>query len=210
MSGILEPSEYRIITKSGKYRWIRNSSKPIFDGDKLIGIRGVLTDITERKKAEETVNLLSHTIKSIGECVSITDLHNNIIFVNQAFLDTYGFSEEEILGKNISDIVHTEGSNKQEILTATLRGEWYGERINIKKDGTEFPIHLSTSTVYNEIGNPIALVGVATDIIEQKRLQQELLQSQKMQSIGTLAGGIAHDFNNILGIILDYASMLER
>ena len=210
MSGILEPSEYRIKIKSGEYRWIRSSSKPIFDGDKLIGIRGVLTDITERKKAEETVNLLSHTIKSIGECISVTDLHNNIIYVNQAFLDTYGFAEEEVLGKNISDIVYTKGSDKQEILAATLRGEWHGERINLKKDGTEFPIHLSTSTVHDELGDPIALVGAATDISEQKKLQQELLQSQKMQSIGTLAGGIAHDFNNILGIILGYASLLER
>jgi two-component system, cell cycle sensor histidine kinase and response regulator CckA len=210
ISGVLEPSEYRIRIKSGEYRWVRSSSKPVFDGDRLLGVRGVLTDITERKKAEEALNLLSHTIKSISECVSVTDLHNNIMYINQAFQDTYGYTEEEVIGKNISNIVYTNETDKTEILAATLRGEWHGERINRKKDGTEFPIFLSTSTVYDELGDPIALVGVATDITEQKKLQQELLQSQKMQSIGTLAGGVAHDFNNILGIILGYASLLEK
>jgi PAS domain S-box-containing protein len=210
MSGKLEPSEYRMKIKSGEFRWVRFSSKPIYDGEKLVGVRGVLTDVTERKKAEETLSLLNHTVKSVGECVSVTDLHNNILYVNQAFLDTYGYTEEEVLGINISNMVYIKDSDKQEVLTATLNGEWHGERMNRKKNGMEFPIHLSTSTVRDELGNPIALVGVATDITEQKKLQQELLQSQKMQSVGTLAGGIAHDFNNILGIILGYASILER
>jgi two-component system, cell cycle sensor histidine kinase and response regulator CckA len=210
ISGIIEPSEYRIRIKSGKDRWVRTSSNPIFEGEKFIGIRGVLTDITDRKIVEERLNLLSQTVKSIGECVSVTDLNNTIIYINQAFLDTYGYTEVEVLGKNISDFVYTQDADKQEMLISTVRDEWRGERINIKKDGTKFPVHLTTSIVRDELGEIIALVNVATDITEQKKLQKELLQSQKMQSLGTLSGGIAHDFNNILGIILAYASLLEK
>jgi len=210
ISGKIEPSEYRVRIKSGKDRWVRTSSNPIFEGEKLVGIRGVLTDITDRKIVEERLNLLSHTVKSIGECVSVTDLNNAIIYTNQAFLDTYGYTEEEVLGKNISDLLYTKDAEPQEMLVSTLRDEWRGERINIKKDGTKFPVHLTTSIVRDELGEIIALVNVATDITEQKKLQKELLQSQKMQSLGTLSGGIAHDFNNILGIILAYASLLEK
>jgi len=210
MAGTLEPSEYRIRIQSGEFRWVRTSSKPIMEGNKPVGMRGVITEITARKQVEETVTLLSHTVRSIAECVSITDLNNKILFVNQAFLDLYGYSESEIIGKPIGTVAMPDGADIPEIVTTTIKSGWQGEIINRKKDGTEFPISLSTSVVLDEMGKAIALVGIADDITEQKKLRQELLQSQKMESIGTLAGGIAHDFNNILNIIMGYASFLEN
>lgn len=209
MMGIGVATEYRVRIKSGEFRWARSSSKPILNENRPIGVRGVLTDITAQKQAEEMVSLLSHTVKSIAECVSLTDLNNRILFVNQAFLNLYGYSSEELIGKSMG-VVTPEGIDNQEVVRATSVGGWQGELINRKKDGTEFPVYLSTSVVLNDSGIPIALVGVATDITEQKKLQHELLQAQKIQSIGTLAGGIAHDFNNILGIIVGYSSLLEQ
>lgn len=171
---------------------------------------GTFEDITMQKNAMEALTLLSHTVKSIGECISITDLNNKILFVNDAFIKTYGYSEQELIGKTI-DTVSTENVvNVNAVLTESLKGGWQGELYNKRKDGTVFPIHLSTSIVHDESGHPIALVGVATDLTEQKKLQNQILQAQKIQSIGTLAGGVAHDFNNILGIIFGYASLLEK
>jgi PAS domain S-box-containing protein len=163
--------------------------------------------------------MLAQAIKSIAECISITDLDNKTLFVNEAFLKTYGFEESELLGKNIG-IVSAEkkgAGTTVAVLAATIQGSWQGELLNRKKDGSEFTVSLSTSIVTNEEGKAIALVGVATDIAERKRagetkrgLEAQLQQAQKLESIGTLASGIAHDFNNILGIILGYSTFLER
>jgi PAS domain S-box-containing protein len=145
---------------------------------KPIALIGVATDITERKQAEETLSLLNHTIKSTSECISITDLNNKILFVNQAFLKTYGYTEEEVVGKPIYIVRAEKIENKDIVSDTTLQGSWHGELLNRKKDGTVFPVSLSTSVVHNEKKQPIALVGVAVDISERKRAEEALQESE--------------------------------
>ncbi len=180
ISGKLEPSEYRIKIKSGEFRWMRSSSNPIYEDNKPVGLHGVLTDITARKQAEEALNLFSHSIKSISECISITDLNNKILFVNQAFLSTYGYTEEEIIGKPIYIIRADTASNEDIVLKQTLHGGWEGELLNRKKDGTVFPVSLSTSVVHDENGQPIALVGIALDITERKKAEEALAKERNL------------------------------
>ena len=170
-------------------------------------------NITESKTIiANKLSLLAHTVMSISECVVITDLENKIIFVNQAFLKTYGYKKRELIGQDVEMVRSnlTRPSVAKEILPASLNGGWQGVLYNKKKDGTDFPIYLSTSMVTNGQNNPIALVGIAQDITEKKQLEEQLRQAQKLQGLGTLAGGIAHDFNNILGIIMGYASLIEQ
>jgi two-component system cell cycle sensor histidine kinase/response regulator CckA len=180
---------------------------------------GFILDIDDRKRSEAQLKRLAHAIRSISECVSITDMEDNILFVNRAFLNTYGYEESELIGQSIS-LVRSQNNPSEklkEILPATLRRGWQGDLFNKRKDGTEFPIFLSSSIIRDEDGRASALVGVATDISqrireekEKKELEKQLVQAQKMESIGTLAGGIAHDFNNILGIILGHASLIKE
>ncbi len=217
----LEPVEYRVKTKSGEFLWVRSSSRLIFEGGKPVGMRGVLTDITAQKQAQETVTMLSHTIKSIAECVCITDHRNVILFVNQAFLATYGFSEEELIGKPI-DIVNSSSGRVQNVLDETLRGSWQGELVNRKKDGTEFPVYLSTSVVRDDTGEAIALVGVATDITERKKIERELsFQKQHLQenyeqlkqlevARDNLFHMIVHDMRSRLTVLMMGLELLEK
>jgi two-component system cell cycle sensor histidine kinase/response regulator CckA len=170
---------------------------------------GMGQDVTDRKKAEEKIRLLAQALASTKDCVSLTDLDDKIIFVNDAFLQTYRYTQEELVGKPISLARSATISEElgSKILAGTFAGGWYGEILNRRKDGTEFPVELWTSVVKDESGNIVATVGVARDITERKRAEEALRQAQKSESIGTLAGGIAHDFNNLLNAMLGQSTL---
>jgi PAS domain S-box-containing protein len=148
--------------------------------------------------------MLAQTIRSVGECVSVTDMDDRILFVNQAFLDTYGFDESDMVGRLIALVrsPRTTDEVARQILPATLRGGWSGELWNRKKDGTDFQVFLSTSIVRDESGVAVALVGVARDITEQKRTEDALRRGRESERIVTLAAGIAHQFNNLMQNVL--------
>ncbi|MCX6221144.1 MAG: PAS domain S-box protein [Bacteroidia bacterium] len=123
----------------------------------------------------KTANLLTHAVRCISECVSITDMDNKIIFVNKAFLKTYQYEENELLGKNIS-IVRSPNNNSElveVILPSTLEGGWQGELLNRRKDGSDFYVFVSTSIIKDYNGRPMALIGVSSEKTEQKKLELE-------------------------------------
>ena len=176
-----------------------------------------IRDITESRKAEHELRLLANAMRSIREAVSITDMEDRILLVNDAFCRMYGFAEAELIGQPINMVrsSRTPGERAAAVLPATMGGGWQGELWNRRKDGTDFPISLSTATVRDDAGAPVALIGVASDITERHRveaerqqLQAQFLQAQKMEAVGRLAGGIAHDFNNLLTVINGYSELL--
>jgi PAS domain S-box-containing protein len=166
------------IKPDGSQAWLRTSKVPLRDKEgNVIGVLGTSEDITEQKRAMETLKLLSHAVKSIRECISIADLDNKLLFVNDAFLHTYGLQEQDIIGRSINVVTCDSEISDQDILNKTINGGWQGERLNRRKDGTIFPIYLTTSVVSDEKGQPIALVGVATDITERKQAEEQLRAS---------------------------------
>lgn len=139
----------------------------------------IVRNVSEYKRSEQTISMLAHAIRSISECVSITDMEDNIIFVNKAFRNTYQYKEDELIGKNIS-IIRSPNNPLDvvsQILPATIDGGWNGELLNVKKDGTEFPVSISSSVIRDEAGNPVALIGITNNITEQKKAER-LLQEK--------------------------------
>lgn len=141
--------------------------------------------IMKKLRKQQELNhlaLLSHTLDSIREAVSITDLEDNVIYLNLAFLKMYGFEKDELTGKNIS-VIRSDRNNAEivsRILPETLNsGCWEGELYNCKKDGTEFLISLHSSVVRDENGEPIALVGSCIDITDKKRAELSLKESEE-------------------------------
>ncbi|NJD23402.1 MAG: response regulator [Melioribacter sp.] len=136
---------------------------------------------SERKKAEEEIAMLAHSLKSVNECVSITDMKDNFLFVNESFLKTYGYNENELVGKHVNIVrsLNNPPELVSEILPATLSGGWQGELWNKRKNGSEFPIYLSTTIISDKDNKPIGLIGVASDISERKRAEKELIEAKE-------------------------------
>jgi PAS domain S-box-containing protein len=133
-----------------------------------------------RRRAEEKVRLLAHTMESISEMASITDLEDRFIYVNKAFLQKYGYTADEILGQNVS-LLRSAGNPpglSEQIRVQSREGNWQGELLNRTKGGREFPIWLSTTNVCDENGRAMALVGIATDITERKQAAEALRDSE--------------------------------
>jgi len=161
----------------------------------IIATVGVARDITSRLKAEKENTLLAQTIKSVKDAISITDMDNNLLFVNDAFLETYGYNRDEIIGKHVSVIVSEKNPKEilNEIQIGTKKGSWNGELIDKRKDGTEFPIELWTSVIKDIHNNTnVGMVGIARDITERKQAEKEieetnkkLIQAQRVARIGS-------------------------
>jgi|SRR5579864_397807 len=203
--------EYRIIRPDGDVRWIWDRGFPVADASgKVVQYVGAAQDITHRKRADERIRLLARAIESTSEMVSVTDLNDQFTFVNRAFLETYGYTEGEVIGQTPALLRPPDGSDDlfDELSRGTRRGGWEGEVPNRRKDGTRLLVSLNTTLIRDDAGQAIGLLGVARDITARRSLEDQLRQSQKMEAIGQLAGGIAHDFNNLLTAIHGYAGLL--
>jgi PAS domain S-box-containing protein len=164
-----------------------------------------------RDAVDQRLRMLAQTTESISETVSITDMEDRLILINEAFSRTYGYAADELIGRNIS-IVRSDRNPEavvRQILPATLAGGWQGEIWNRRKNGTDFLLSLGTAVVKDERGVPVALVGVGRDVTAQKAAEQSAREGLKWESIATLAGGVAHNFNNLLQRIVGHANLAQ-
>src|SRR6185369_13873199 len=136
----------------------------------------MVDDITERKRADSQIATLVHAVQSTTEPICITDLNDQFTFVNRAFQKVYGYTEAEILGQvpTILFSPRNPPALMNEILEQTRAGGWQGEVLDRRKDGSEFPIHLSTSRITDGSGRVLGLMGVAQDITERKRADVQI------------------------------------
>lgn len=143
-------------------------------------------------------------------------------YVNPAIEALTGHTPEEWIGSNLRDHSDEAAFNRmghviaQELARGVDHAGVVLESTMLRKDGSEVPVEIHGLIIYDELGNPFALQGTTRDISERRRaereheaLQEQLLQAQKMESIGRLAGGVAHDFNNMLAVILGRVDLMR-
>lgn len=176
-------------------------------------LHSIVHDVTERKKAEASLRLHATALHSAANAIVITDVEGTILTANPAFCALTGYEQEDVIGRKTSIL----NSGAQDAAfyrtmweTILLGKVWRNELINRRKDGSHYTEEMTITPVFDDRGQVTHFIAIKQDITQQKALQLQVLQTQKVQSIGTLAGGIAHDFNNILGIIIGHAHMLKR
>jgi len=211
--------EHRIIYADGKVGYISVHFFVVKDEQgRTIKTYGANQDITERKKVEEELKsaheYTRNLIDSSLDMIIAVDKERRIVEFNMAAQATFGYAKAEVLGKHI-DILYAdpaEGLKTHAITRST--GRFSAEIMNKRKNGELFPAFLSASILHDTSGKFLGIMGVSRDITkvkqaekEKESLQMQLLQSQKLEAIGTLAGGIAHDFNNLLTIILGHSQL---
>jgi PAS domain S-box-containing protein len=200
---------FSIAHKNGTVRLMRITFSPQEgDGATVQGLLLVGEDITEQEsakrdseQAERKLRLLAFTLNCAKDSFILTDLENRILYVNEAFIDTYGYTEDEVLGKDIR-ILRSSGEQfdlSQQIRAGMQNGGWAGELMNRRKNGDTFPVELWTSMVRNDAGEPVALVGVAREITERRRSEARMKASLREKEV--LLKEVHHRVKNNLQVI---------
>lgn len=169
-----------------------------------------VTDLTERERATQ---LLRSVLSSVGDAILTIDEQGVIGSANPAAARQFGYSEDELLGQNVSLLMYEPFTQEHNgylfsyLKTGIAKIIGIGREVEcLRRDGTRFSADL-TVTEFSLEGER-RFTGVLRDITERKRLQSQFIQSQKMEAVGRLAGGVAHDFNNLLTIISGYCELL--
>jgi len=169
---------------------------------------------TERlRRSEEKYR---EVVESANSIILRWDSEGRIIFMNPFGLKLFGYTWEELKGRHVLEtIVPATEAESQRDLRKMIREIQedpekflYNENENIKKNGERVWISWTNRAILGEDGRLREILSIGNDITEKRRLQTQLIQAQKLESIGTLAGGIAHDFNNLLMGIQGYASLV--
>ncbi|MDH7553042.1 MAG: PAS domain S-box protein [Spirochaetota bacterium] len=211
-------TECRIIDKSGAIKWVLLHGATVIYKGKPAGLISVM-DVTDRKGMEEALKESEEKFRILAESTPMTIMmyqDNKWIYANPAAEALLEYSEQELFSMNFWDVVHPDdkaivierGSKRQKGEDATVGYEF---RVISKSGMIKWVLLYGATVMYK--GKPAGLISVL-DITERKKieeekrkLQEQLLQSQKMESIGTLAGGVAHEFNNMLNIISGHAEL---
>ena len=170
-------------------------------------------DITERKRAEDQLQVQISALTATANAIVITARNGDIEWVNPSFTKLTGYSAEEVIGQNPRLLKSGEhsptfyGTLWATILTGNV---WHGDMINKRKDGRLYTSEMTITPVQGADGQIAHFVAVKQDITERRQMEKRMLQAQKMEAIGTLAGGIAHDFNNMLAAMFGYAHLLQQ
>jgi PAS domain S-box-containing protein len=213
--------EKRYIHKSGEILWGDISATMRRDANGVpLYFMTTVVDITARKQAEAALRASEDFQRAIIACSPVAlysiDMEGNVLLWNSSAERIFGWRAEEITGRPLPIVPDDQRGEFESLRKQVLQnGGFFGKELTrVKSDGTRILISLSTAPVRNDRGEVVGIIGAAEDITERKKaesqrekLQSQLIQAQKMESVGRLAGGVAHDYNNMLSVIIGFAEL---
>jgi len=203
--------------KNGELYWESATISPIFDAARAIThFLAVKEDITNRKRAEQAMRESEARFRTICEtspiAIFLMDAHSNVVYSNPSANRITGRSAEEINGQSWREIIHPE--DREQSAADWTKIKQTGEPLHttrryLDKNGKVVWVSATIAPIRDQ-DTLRGYIGLSEDITERKRVDEQLLRSQRMESLGTLASGIAHDLNNILAPILMAAPLLRK
>ncbi len=205
---------YRLRHKSTRqYRWFEDRVVPLIDErGTLASFFGVARDVTQNKIAEEALLEKERKYRALFEDsyvpIFTTTRDGTFLDINKSMLDLFGYTQQEMLGMDVLEIYADPDDRKKFQAAIEQQGVIRDYEIRLmRKDGRALHCLLTASLRLSADGSVFGYQGIIRDITEEKKIEQERLTMQKLDSIGLLAGGIAHDFNNILTAIIGNISL---
>ena len=189
---------YRIRTAGGEERGVLEMGQGVFSPvtDDPVAFEGVVMDITAVKSDEQRLKDQAALIEMSPDAVIVLDMNQNIVFWNAGAENLYGWTREEVMGKNAHKEISPQPLEVRRIVIE--EGEWSGELPQVTKDGRAIVVESRWALVRDCDGKPKSMLIINTDITDRKKLESQFLRAQRLESIGNLASGIAHDLNNVL------------
>jgi PAS domain S-box-containing protein len=195
---------------------------PLFDSEGApYAVCCIANDITERKRAEEALaaekERLAVTLRSIGDGVITADTAGRVVLMNRVAEQLTGWTQEEAMGRLLTDVfrIIDEKSRRRcgnpvnRVLASGGMSGLPGDVMLLARDGRERSISDTAAPIRDRESRIIGVVLVFRDITATRKMEEEMLRTQKLESVGVLAGGIAHDFNNLLTAILGNISLAK-
>jgi PAS domain S-box-containing protein len=206
------------------------SLSPVTSGTGLI-VLSAIRDISDRKRIEEELRRandeldkrksrelrdsqtrLALIVDSSQDAIIGKNLDGIITHWNKGAEHIYGYAPAEVIGRSISILAPPECADEiPEIMRKIRNGEHveYFESVRVTKDKKKLDVSISVSPIHDAEGKVVGASTIARNITAQKKIEDQLRQSQKMEAVGRLAGGVAHDFNNLLGIVTACSELLR-
>jgi PAS domain S-box-containing protein len=169
-------------------------------------------EILERQRTQERLREQASLLDLAHDAIMVRDLDDHIVYWNRGAERLYGWRAEEALGREAGDLLFR--SRCEEVAEARRRlletGQWEGEFRQVTRARRDILVESHWTLVRDGVGCPKAVLVVNSDLTEKKKLQAQLLRTQRLESVGILASGIAHDFNNLLTPMLMAAKLLRE
>jgi two-component system, cell cycle sensor histidine kinase and response regulator CckA len=166
--------------------------------------------VAELEEANRVLRRDKELIDLSGDAVITMDASRVVTGWSRGAEEMYGWMEAEAIGLSIDQLLRTESAVPREEINALLhaKSRWNGELIHWRRDGRRLTVDSRQALLRDEAGATAGILEVDRDLTEREQLEEQLRQSQKLESIGQLAGGVAHDFNNLLTVISGYAELI--